>query len=159
MKLWKTLHSIHTSKVSKAIFKKYPKTMHENGEQAPSCLDCITSRWNSTIIIYQQSLKWRDVLIYTTSDKAIADVFVDHTISIEDWSHIKSMQQWLLGHFVPVRIWRVSDSTRKIVATDSQHQTELAEKYHHLPRGTTNIRVPTEERTTMAKEITLLCCK
>ena len=74
--------------------------MHENGEQEPPCLDCIT-RWNSTLIMYQQSLKLRDVLICTTSDKVIVDEFVDHTLSIEDWSHIQSMEQWLL---VPAKI-------------------------------------------------------
>ena len=100
MKLRKTLHSIRTSKVSRAIFKKYSKTMHENGEHEPPCLDCIT-RWNSTLIMYQQSLKLRDVLICTTSDKAIANEFVDYTLSIEDWNHIQSMEQWLL---VPAKI-------------------------------------------------------
>ena len=89
-----------TSKVNRAIFKKYSKTMHENGEHEPPCLDCIT-RWNSTLIMYQQSLKLRDVLICTTSDNAIANEFVDHTLSIEDWSHIQSMEQWLL---VPAKI-------------------------------------------------------
>ena len=100
MKLRKTLHSIRTSKVSRAIFKKYSKTMHENGEHEPPCVDCIT-RWNSTLIMYQQSLKLRDVLICTTSDNVIANEFVDHTLSIEDWSHIQSMEQWLL---VPAKI-------------------------------------------------------
>ena len=95
MTLRKTLHSIRTSKVSRAIFKKYSKTMHENGEHEPPCVDCIT-RWNSTLIMYQQSLKLRDVLICTTSDNAIANEFVDHTLSIEDWSHIQSMEQWFL---------------------------------------------------------------
>ena len=74
--------------------------MHENGEQEPSCLDCIT-RWNSTLIMYQQSRKLRDVLICTTSDKPIANHFVDHTLSIEDWNNIQSMEQWLL---VPTKI-------------------------------------------------------
>ena len=36
-----------------------------------------------------------------TSDKAISVEFVDHTLSIEDWSHIQSMKQWLL---VPAKI-------------------------------------------------------
>ena len=34
-------------------------------------------------------------------DNAIANEFVDHTLSIEDWSHIQSMEQWLL---VPAKI-------------------------------------------------------
>ena len=74
--------------------------MHENGEHEPSCVDYIT-RWKSTLIMYQQSLKLRDVVICTTSDNAIANEFVDHTLSIEDWSHIQSMEQWLL---VPAKI-------------------------------------------------------
>ena len=74
--------------------------MHENEEQEPPFLDCITT-WNSTLIMYQQSLKLKDVLVGATSYKAIVDEFVDHTLSIEDGSQIQSMEQWLL---VPVRI-------------------------------------------------------
>ena len=75
--------------------------MHENGEQEPPCLVCLT-RWNSALIMcgrnimYQRSLKLIDVLI-CISDKAIANEFVDHSLSIEDWSHIQSM-------FVPAKI-------------------------------------------------------
>ena len=95
MKLRKTLHSIRKSKVSRAIFKKYSKNMHKNGEQEPPCLDCVT-RWNSTLVMYQQAMKLRDILSCTVSDKAIAHEFVDHTLSTEDWNRIQSMEQWLL---------------------------------------------------------------
>ena len=95
MKLRRTIHVIRTSKVARAIFKKYSKNMCEGIEQEPPCLDCVT-RWNSTLVMYQQVIKLRDVMICIVSDIAIAHDFTDHTLTNEDWNHIQSMEQWLL---------------------------------------------------------------
>jgi hypothetical protein len=59
-------------------------------EQEPPCLDFVT-RWNSTLVMYQQAIKLRDVMICTVSDIAIAHDFIDHTLTNEDYNHIQSI--------------------------------------------------------------------
>ena len=100
MKLRNILVSIRSSKVRRAIFRKYSKSMYEHGEREPPCLDIIT-RWNSTLEMYQEALKLRDVLSCTIADSIIAADFVDSMLTIDDWNHIQAMEQWLL---LPARI-------------------------------------------------------
>ena len=95
MKLRNILLSIRSSKVRRAIFRKYSRSMYEHGEREPPCLDIIT-RWTSTLEMYQEALKPRDVLSCTIADSIIAADFVDSMLTIDDWNHIQAMEQWLL---------------------------------------------------------------
>jgi hypothetical protein len=66
--------------------------MFEGIEQEPPCIDVVT-RWNSTLVMYQQSLKLRSVLTCTITDSTIAVDFYDDTLTMEDWNHIQEMEQ------------------------------------------------------------------
>ena len=63
MKLRNILLSIRSCKVRGAIIR----SMYEHGEWEPPCLDIIT-RWNSTLEMYQEVLKLKDVLSCTIAD-------------------------------------------------------------------------------------------
>ena len=95
MKLRNTLVSIHSSKICRDIFRKYSRSMCDHGEQELPCIEDI-ARWNSTLMMYQQAIKLRDVLNCTITDSTIVANFTDNMLSPEDWSHIEAMEQWLL---------------------------------------------------------------
>ena len=100
MKFTNILLSIRSSKVRRAIFRKYSKSMYEHGEREPPCLDIIM-RWNSTLEMYQEALKLRYVLSCTIVNSIIAAYFIDSMFNIDYWNHIQAMEQWLL---LPARI-------------------------------------------------------
>jgi hypothetical protein len=75
MKLRNILVTIRTSKVHRVVFSKYSISMFEGVEQEPPCIDVVT-RWNSTLVIYQQSLKLRSILTCTIIDSTIASEFL-----------------------------------------------------------------------------------
>ena len=73
--------------------------MRNNGEQESSCLDCVT-RWNSTLVMYQQTIKLRDIMSCTISNKVIAHEFVDRSLSIDDWNHVSMDQCFLVPSII-----------------------------------------------------------
>ena len=115
MKLRKTLHTIRINKVCRAFFRKYSKSMH-GVAQEPPCLDVIT-RWNSTLTMYQQGIKLKDILTCTISDNLIDHEFADHILSVEDWNHIQNMEQWLSVPYIICNYLSGSKYPTLLVAT------------------------------------------
>ncbi len=92
-KLRTVLHTIRSSKVRREVFRKYAR-MVEHHEREPPRLDVVT-RWNSTLEMFRQSIKDRDVLNFTISDLTISSDFNGNVLTGEDWSHIHAMAEWL----------------------------------------------------------------
>ena len=92
IKLRNILVSIRSCKVRRAIFRKYSRSMYEHGEREPPSIDVIT-RWNSTLVMYQEAIKLRDIITCTITDSAIAGDFVNGILTLEDWNHIQAMEQ------------------------------------------------------------------
>ena len=92
-KLRTMLQTIRSSKVRREVFRKYAK-MVEHREKEPPRLDVVT-RWNSTLEMFRQAIKDRDILNFTISDLTISSDFNGYVLTVEDWSHIHAMEEWL----------------------------------------------------------------
>ena len=68
--------------------------MVEHREREPPRLDVVT-RWNSTLEMFTQVNKDRDILNFTISYLAISSDFNGYVLTGEDWSHIHAMEEWL----------------------------------------------------------------
>ena len=88
-KLRNLIYFIRSSKVKRAIFKRFAKTMYEHGERDPPCLDCPT-RWNSTLEMYQEALKVKNILLCTMSNNNSINEFTGEMPNGNDWNHITS---------------------------------------------------------------------
>ena len=83
-KLRTVLHTIRSSKVRREVFRKYAR-MVEHHEREPPRLDVVT-RWNSTLEMFRQAIKDRDILTLTVSDLTISSDFNGYILTGEDWS-------------------------------------------------------------------------
>ena len=92
-KLRTVLSTIRSSKVRREVFRKYARLV-EHREREPPRLDVVT-RWNSTLEMFRQAIKDRDVLNFTISDLTISSDFNGYVLTGEDWSHIHAMEEWL----------------------------------------------------------------
>ena len=94
IKLRNILVSIRSSKVQDTRTRTtiYSRSMYEHGEREPPSIDVIT-RWNSTLVMYQEAIKLRDIITCTITDSAIAGDFVNGILTLEDWNHIQAMEQ------------------------------------------------------------------
>ena len=81
-KLRTVLHTIRSSKVRREVFRKYAK-MVEHCEKEPPSLDVVT-RWNSTLEMFRQAIKDRDVLNFTISDLTISSDFNGYVFTGDD---------------------------------------------------------------------------
>ena len=66
--------------------------MVEHHEREPPRLDVVT-RWNSTLEMFRQAIKDRDVLNFTISNLTISSDFNGYALTVEDWSHIHAMEE------------------------------------------------------------------
>ena len=92
-KLRTVLSTIRSSKVRREVFRKYARLV-EHREREPPRLDVVT-RWNSTLEMFRQAIKDRDILTLTVSDLTISSDFNGYVLTGEDWSHIHAMEEWL----------------------------------------------------------------
>ena len=91
-KLRTVLHTIRSSKLQREVFRKYAR-MVEHREREPPRLDVVI-RWNSTLEMFRQAIKVRDIL-FTISDLTISSDFNGYVLTGEDWNHIHAMEEWL----------------------------------------------------------------
>ena len=68
--------------------------MVEHRESEPPRLDVIR-RWNSTLEMFTQVIKDRDILNFTISYLTISSDFNGYVLTREDWNHIHAMEEWL----------------------------------------------------------------
>ena len=92
-KLRTVLQIIRSSKVRREVFRKYAKMVEHREKETPR-LDVVT-RWNSTLEMFRQAIKDRDILNFTISDLTISSDFNGYALTVEDWSHIHVMEEWL----------------------------------------------------------------
>ena len=94
MKLRKTLKSIHKCKTHRALFKRYSRTMFDKGEREPPCMDAVT-RWNSTLVMYQQAIELKDVINWTITECSVPTNVNEYLLTREEWTHVECMIEWL----------------------------------------------------------------
>ena len=83
-KLRTVLSTIRSSKVRREVFRKYARLV-EHREREPPRLDVVT-RWNSTLEMFRQAIKDRDVLNLIVLDLTISSDFNGYVLTGEDWS-------------------------------------------------------------------------
>ena len=81
-KLRTMLHTISSSKFRREVFRKYARTV-EHREREPPRLDVVT-RWNSTLEMFTQVNKDRDILNFTISYLTISSDFNGYVLTRED---------------------------------------------------------------------------
>ena len=68
--------------------------MVEHCEREPPRLDVVT-RWNSTLEMFRQAIKDKDLLNFAISKLTISSAFNGYVLNLEGWSHIHAMEEWL----------------------------------------------------------------
>ncbi len=94
MKLRKTLKLIRKCKTHRALFKRYSRTMFDKGEREPPCMDAVT-RWNSTLVMYQQAIQLKDVINWTITECSVPTNVNEYLLTREEWTHVEGMIEWL----------------------------------------------------------------